>query len=106
MESYHRAQYGHPKATQENYSGYIQRGKKFLSELVAERRANGEDGDTQLEEDDIDIDILEKAFDNPPNKCSVMALKLFLVQKCLTENRGSSTAAGIQGGFADYWDNM
>jgi hypothetical protein len=53
----------------------------------------------------MDIDVLEKAFDNPPNKCSVMALELFLVQKCLKENRGSSTVTGIQGGFADHWDN-
>lgn len=101
-----RTQCGCPKATWDNYSGYVQQGKKFLSELVAERCANRDGGHTQPEEDDMDMDILEKAFDNPPNKCLVMVLKLFLVQKCLTENRGSSTAAGIQGGFADYWDNM
>ena len=30
--------------------------------------------------------MLAKAFDNPPNKYSVMVLELYLVQKCLTEN--------------------
>jgi hypothetical protein len=35
-----------------------------------------------------------------------MALELFLVQKCFTENLGKSTGDGIYGAFADYWDNM
>jgi hypothetical protein len=100
-----RTQHGRPKRTRDNYAGYIQRGKTFLKDLVAERRANVDSADS-TPDDDVDINLLEKAFDDPPNKYSVMALELFLVQKCLTEDRGSSTAAGIQGGFTDYWDNM
>ena len=57
-------------------------------------------------DNDIDIDKMEKAFDNPPNKYSVMVLELYLVQKCLTEKKGKSTASGIHGAFTDYWDNM
>jgi hypothetical protein len=101
-----RTQHGRPKRTRDNYAGYVQSGKTFLEDLVAERWANVDSGHSTSDDDNVDVDLLEKAFDNPPNKYSVMALKLFLVQKCLTEDWGSSTAAGIQGGFADYWDNM
>ncbi|KAF8229812.1 hypothetical protein L208DRAFT_1378761 [Tricholoma matsutake] len=31
------AQHGHPKRTQDNYMGYVQRGKMFLEDLMAER---------------------------------------------------------------------
>ena len=103
-----RAEHGRPKRTRENYAGYVERGKAFLEGLVAERREKFSCIDHNLDslDNDIDIDMMEKAFDNPPNKYSVMVLELYLVQKCLTENRGKSTAAGIQGAFTDYWDNM
>ena len=105
-----RAEHGRPKRTRDNYAGYIERGKAFLENLVAERRENVDRIDNKLDspDDDIDIDIdmMEKAFDNPPNKYSVMVLELYLVQKCLMEKKGKSTAAGIHGAFTDYWDNM
>jgi hypothetical protein len=105
-----RAEHGRPKRTRDNYTGYVERGKAFLKDLVAERRENVDHIDNKLDslDDDIDIDIdmMEKAFDNPPNKYSVMMLELYLVQKCLTEKKGKSTADGIHGAFADYWDNM
>jgi hypothetical protein len=101
-----RAEHGRPKRTRDNYAGYVERGKAFLECLVAERRENFDDNNLDSLDNDIDIDIMEKAFDNPPNKYSVMVLELYLVQKCLTEKKGKSTAAGIQGAFADYWDNM
>ena len=103
IKSSSRTEHGRPKRTRENYTGYVDRGKAFLADLVAERRDNHLDS---LDNNDIDVDMMEKAFDNPPNKYSVMVLELYLVQKCLTENRGKSTAAGIQGAFTDYWDNM
>ena len=103
-----RAEHGRPKRTRDNYAGYVERGKAFLESLVAGRQENFDRIDNNLDslDNDIDIDIMEKAFDNPPNKYSVMVLELYLVQKCLTEKKGKSTAAGIQGAFADYWDNM
>jgi hypothetical protein len=103
-----RAEHGRPKRTRDNYAGYVERGKAFLEDLVAERRENVDRVDNKLDslDDDIDIDMMEKAFDNPPNKYSVMVLELYLVQKCLTEKKGKSTATGIHGAFTDYWDNM
>ena len=103
-----RAEHGRPKRTRDNYAGYVERGKVFLEDLVAEMRGNINRIDNTLDslDNDIDIDKMEKAFDNPPNKYSVMVLELYLVQKCLTEKKGKSTASGIHGAFTDYWDNM
>ena len=110
-----RAKYSHAQSTQGNYAGYIKRGKAFLAKLVSERQDSAEKGGddgicAETEEGDdgkpIDWELLAKAFDNPPNKYSVMALELFIVEKCLTENHGTSTSGGIQGAFTTYWDNM
>jgi hypothetical protein len=104
-ESSH-VEHGCPKRTRDNYAGYIERGKAFLEDLVAERRGNLNKLPVDSLDDNINVDMMEKAFDNPPNKYSVMVLELYLVQKCLTEKRGKSTATGIHGAFSDYWDNM
>ena len=112
-----RIEYSHAKKTRGNYKGHFARGQKFLAELVNDIRANGGSSKLDLPElagidsdgddlDDVDVDLLEKAFDNPPNKYSVSALELFLVQKCCTERLSPSTAVGIHGAFCDYWDNM
>jgi len=98
-----RNKFGWSKSTKSNYAGYIKQGKKFLADIIAERRANGEGA---VCKEGINTDLLEKAFENPPNKYSAMALELFLVQKCFTENWGKSTGDGIHGAFADYWDHM
>ena len=95
-----RAQYGRPARTRKTYDSYVQRGKKFLEEVIAQHRTK--DGDNQTE-----TDKLAKAFnDNKPNKYSAIALELVLTQKCLSEDNGISTAEGIQGAFGDYWENM
>lgn len=96
-----RAEFGRPKRTRDNYARYVARGRDFLADLVKERRK-----DSAGDDDGVDTDLLEKAFDNPPNKYSVLALEWFLTQKCFTEGLGKSTGAGIQGAFADLWDNM
>ncbi|KAK7013580.1 hypothetical protein R3P38DRAFT_3576197 [Favolaschia claudopus] len=41
-----------------------------------------------------------------PNKHSVYALELYLTQKCVVEELGQSTADGIHGAMADYWDRL
>ena len=96
-------EFGHAKRTTSAYTRYIDRGKEFLAEIVAQRRESGEGG---ICKQGIDTDVLARAFETPPNKHSAAALELFLVQKCFTENLGKSTAQGIHAAFTDYWDNM
>ena len=90
------------KNTDGAYKGYVARGIKFLEDVVAQRRQNGE----VVCVEGISTDMLEKAFDKPPNLYSALAVEMFLIQKCFTENCGVSTAEGIHGAFASYWDTM
>jgi hypothetical protein len=91
------------KNTNNAYNGHVARGVAFLKVLVKDRQENGEGIMCSL---GIPTDELEKAFDRPPNRYSAMALEMFLVQKCFTDGLGSSTADGIHGAFAAYWDTM
>jgi HPt (histidine-containing phosphotransfer) domain-containing protein len=84
------------------YEGQVTHGKEFLASCIAERREKGMDSDS----DGIKTNLLEKAFDCPPNEHSVDALELFLAQKCFKDGRGYSTAEAIHTAFVDYWDNM
>jgi hypothetical protein len=91
------------KNTNNAYNGHVARGVAFLKAVVKKRQENGEETMCSL---GIPTDELEKAFDRPPNRYSAMALEMFLVQKCFTDGLGSSTAEGIHGAFAAYWDTM
>ena len=97
-----RQSYCKSDRTRKAYTGHVARGKEFLARLVAERRAK----DEGVAVDGINTDLLEKAFDNPPNNYSVEALEMFLSWKCFTDGKGHSTAEAIQAAFADYWDNL
>ncbi|KAJ7934594.1 hypothetical protein B0H13DRAFT_2227265 [Mycena leptocephala] len=88
-----RATYTNAKKTTEAYEGYLSRGKEFLEYWVRPQ-------------DHIDTDLLAKAFFKPPNKYSATALEMFITQKCLVEKLKKSTAEGIHGAFAKYWDTM
>lgn len=90
------------KRTRSAYAGYVDRGRKFLLDIVRDRRENGDEG---VGKDGIDTDLLAKAFETP-NKYSVTALELYLVQKCFTEGFGKSTSDGIHGAFSYLWDHM
>lgn len=95
-------EFGQAKRTRSAYAGYVERGRKFLADIVADRRQNG---DAEINKDGIDTDLLAKAFETP-NKYSVTALELYLVQKCFTEGYGKSTSDGIHGAFSNLWDHM
>jgi len=96
-------EHGQPKTTKKNYNGYIKRGKEFLALLVERRQAEGD----AMDSDGLDTKTLGKAFDdNRPNKYSVIALELYLTEKCFNEGHGRSTANGIHSAWAAYWDNM
>ena len=94
--------YGKADSTRKTYKGYLDRGKAFLAQCVAERRVNGEDVMT----DGINNKLLELAFEKPPNAYSVEALASFLSEKCFRQGCSRSTAELIQSAFTDYWDNM
>jgi hypothetical protein len=98
----HVKKYKTVKNTVSSYSGQLSRGQKFLRDVVAKRRENGE----EVCAEGIKTDELEKAFEKPPNQYSALALELFLVHKCFNENLGKSTADSIHGAFAGLWDNM
>ncbi|KAM6502988.1 hypothetical protein JOM56_002965 [Amanita muscaria] len=94
-----RLQYGKAAKTRAAYTSYVRRGKEFLAQLVAARRMSHE-------KDEIDTNLLEKAFEKPPNQYSTKALEFFLVEKCIRQGCTRSTAEGVQAAFADYWDHM
>ncbi|KAL0956995.1 hypothetical protein HGRIS_003095 [Hohenbuehelia grisea] len=94
------AEFGRSERTAKAYTGYIKAGRLFLDNLSKELRKDREGAQG------INIDELEKAFDNPPNQYSALALEFFITQKCFTENCSVSTGDGIHGAFADLWDNM
>ncbi|KAF8333359.1 hypothetical protein F5887DRAFT_893721 [Amanita rubescens] len=98
-----RKTYGKAARTVAAYDSYITKGKEFLALTVKARREKGE----SQEKDEIDTNLLEKAFEKPPNGLSATALELFLVHKCLgLDGCGPSTAERIHAAFCDYWDNM
>ncbi|KAJ7893667.1 hypothetical protein B0H14DRAFT_3666279 [Mycena olivaceomarginata] len=59
-----------------------------------------------MDQDSVDIELVATAFEGPPNKHSVYALSLYFTQKCVEEGLGKSTADGIHGAFANYWDHL
>lgn len=101
LSAENREKFGKAKKTLEHYKRYIQRGREFLAVCVKQRRE-----DCAAAKDDIDNELLLKAFDNPPNKHSAEALELFMVQKCLCEACGGSTSVSMHSAFAWHWDNM
>lgn len=95
--------HGGSKKTAVNYASYLRRGHAFLAQMVKEKHQNS---GHMLQEQELDLDELAKAFDNPPNRYSAVALEKFLVEKCLHENLGKSTWDGIHAAFKRLWDNM
>ncbi|KAJ7858328.1 hypothetical protein B0H13DRAFT_2571611, partial [Mycena leptocephala] len=94
-----RVTYTNAKKTTEAYEGYLSRGREFLQCRKDEARESW-----VHPQDHIDTDLLAKAFSKPPNKYSATALEMFITQKCLVEKLKKSTAEGIHGAFAKYWD--
>lgn len=93
------------KNTEKAYAGHLARARKFIENLVAKRRANGEG---RVCAAGIQTDELAQAFDGdkPPNRYSALAAEIFLTQRCLVEGLGVSTAEGIHGALCALWDKM
>ncbi|GLB44843.1 hypothetical protein LshimejAT787_1801800 [Lyophyllum shimeji] len=94
-----QAKFRHSSRTVRNYGTWVKAGKRFAKDLADERR-RGEG------EEDMDPDLLEKAFDNPPNKLLLRVFELYLSQKCLIEHRTPGTGRSIHAAFADHWRHM
>jgi hypothetical protein len=90
------------KNTDRAYHGYITRGKKFLSDIVAKRHETKEFICSQ----GIPTDELEKALDNPPNRYSAIVVEMWITQKCFAEGMKEGVAMGIHAAFCKYWDEM
>ncbi|KAF8202084.1 hypothetical protein K438DRAFT_1758335 [Mycena galopus ATCC 62051] len=83
------------------------RGRVILADVVAERRLlEKEDPSSLVDHDGVDIELLATALEGPPNKHSIYVLSLYLTQKCVEKGQGKSTAEGIHGVFANYWDHL
>ncbi|KAJ7923960.1 hypothetical protein B0H13DRAFT_1864427 [Mycena leptocephala] len=92
--------------TKTAYKGYRDRGIAIIADVVVTRKQKEKEDPSWKCPDGIDTDLLEKALKGPPNKHSVYTLGLYLTQKCVVEDLGKSTAEGIHGAFANYWDNL
>jgi hypothetical protein len=92
------------EGTDDNYSGHLKCGLRFLASLVEDRKKSADSSNEGFFDRDININEMAKAFDVVPNKYSAPMLELFLVQKCLTENCMQSTAHGIHAAFIRLWD--
>lgn len=92
--------------TRDAYKGYLARGRDILADIVKQRRLKEKSDPGWKCPEGIDTELLAKAFQGTPNKYSAMALELYLAQKCVVEGHGKSTAEGIHGAWADYWDRL
>jgi hypothetical protein len=111
-----KKQFRNVQNTDEKYLGYITQGKKFLEALVEGQRNScrvnpseciDDTGNRRTPEEAIfEIEEMARALDNPPNKYSAMIVESYIIQKCMTEGFGKSTAEGIQSAFIQHWNEM
>ncbi|TCD60050.1 hypothetical protein EIP91_010837, partial [Steccherinum ochraceum] len=103
--------------TSTTYGGYVKNGKEYLQQLVVQKRAalagnaargveglTMEGGPAVVDKDDLAV--MEKAFDNPPNRYSTFVLELFIAQKVFEEGLKPGTGISIYSAFKKYWDMM
>ncbi len=92
------SKYASVKNIDDSYGGQLDWGRRFLKDLVKKRRENGDDRAT----DGVCTNLLEKAFDNPPNEHSSLALEMFLVQNASmrgAEHARLIVSMGLSRGF-------
>jgi hypothetical protein len=95
--------YRHAKKTNQQYDGVITQAHAFLTTLVVGKK----EGYPEITSNTtLDLRAFAKAFNKIPNQYSSTALKLFIVQKCLTEGKGELTAVSIHTAFARQWDQV
>lgn len=97
-------EYSKSKKTKSTYSGYLDRARDIIADVVEKRRAEAKTA--QGLSDGIDTDLLAVALNGKPNKLSATALELCITQKCVVEGLSKSTAEGLHGAWANYWDGL
>ncbi|KAG1720901.1 hypothetical protein EDB19DRAFT_1835760 [Suillus lakei] len=93
------------KGTRSQYTGHLEWGRWFLTDVVEQKRTAQAEGTHSQADGESDIDGYSRAFDIIPNRYSASALELFLVQKGLMEGWSLSTMWGIFSAFKDMWKN-
>ena len=101
-----REQHRRSKRTQKNYSGHVRRFKAFIAETAKQKRQELKKGNTIEGAANIDLDMWEKACENPPNRLVVKALEMFIMQKCVKEGLGYKTYEDIHSSICDWFDNL
>jgi hypothetical protein len=113
-------QYLYSENTTNSYEGQVKRAKEFLATFFeAERGAEAEwkGGDSPkmwgvgeeaiaASKDLSDDPELPRAFNDPPVKCTPLAITMFLAYKCFEEDRGLSTADSIHAAFIRYYNQI
>ncbi|KAJ8520009.1 hypothetical protein ONZ45_g3117 [Pleurotus djamor] len=95
--------YGQAENTAKAYAGHLQRGRDFCLKYAEEcHRAGDKNPDGQP----VDYALMKMAFTGSPNKYSSHILELYLAQCCFVNAQSLSTAEGIHGAFAKYWDKL
>jgi len=100
------SEYSKAKKTKSTYHGYLVRSREIIADIVKERKAKEKANPGYIWPDGIDTKLLAKALEGTPNKYSATAVELCLTQKCIVEGLGKSTADGLHGAWANYWDTL
>ncbi|KAF4613695.1 hypothetical protein D9613_008208 [Agrocybe pediades] len=107
--------------TSGSYDGHVRRGRGFIACFApaaeAERDREWKEGDnsqhlateeempTEFQEARMDPEF-PNSLDGPPNKCTPLAIAMFLTHKCINEDLGKSTAEGIHAAFKRHYKLM
>jgi len=76
-------------------------------EMEAEEERNDDEEKKEEEGEDMTMDpMFPTAFTGCPVKCTPVAIAMFMVYKCFTEDLGISTAHSIHAAFIHYYDTM
>ena len=76
------------------YKGHVDRGRRFLAQLITSKHASGNEIPQGL----------ESALDEIPNQHSAYVLELFLTEKCFNQGLTWQTSEGISSAFIKLWD--
>ncbi|KII93126.1 hypothetical protein PLICRDRAFT_70704, partial [Plicaturopsis crispa FD-325 SS-3] len=104
-----KKKYLHAQTTSTTYDGYIDRCRLWIKPAAAARKlaeAEAQKNGGILEGPTIDAEKLYTSLDGLPNSESANAIEFYIVQKCLSEGKGKSTAEGAHAAWIRYYDQL